>query len=1098
MELPIKTLHGFDRELANALVVLSSTAEDGEIEVRIGPSSLSSSYGSFPEGQWSLTHVFQPASWLFTSKPSPHEASMMTPMAGAMGTAGVSMQAAMGNTQLYSQVGNVSYPTPRALNPTAFSNTTVANVPAATVAAPNTSAKQRVFTGTVTKVHDNFGFVDEDVFFQTSCCVKGSNPQVGDRVLVEASYNPNMPFKWNATRIQVLPTTSNNNSRGGGGGGLQQSPGNNMMKGFSNIGPNSYNAVPPPSDSSNSGGGFGGRGPHPSRKPMTRRERSRDRKDTEEEDVERKKRREERAKEREEKDKRSPSVRRRSKSPRPRPARRTRIVPRYMVHIPKICLDLPEADVLELRRRYNNMYVPSDFFSTNFRWVDAFPPHTPFTLDQSCSFHVMNKEVDPVIENNTVLEPPDADYIFSAKVMLMSMPTMEEIFKKCCSLAEDKEKERENDDARDFVHPTRLVNFLVGLRGKNETMAIGGPWSPSLDGQDPEKDPSVLVKTAIRTCRALTGVDLSHCTQWYRFLEIYYRRAETTHKGRLVPARVETVVLFLPDVWSCVPARLEWDGLHHNYKKQLERRLKAEQDIAAGVTTEEKAQTSSSKKKKSHKLVTELRTELEARLLSPKGLKSQLIARLTKTLKTEQDKAEEENPQPCFLYYLTYSLYSYSFPDNFIPNLISPNNMLLTNFIPMSSTFLVSLTFNIQCFCGMCDNGYKDDDNSKDGRRDKDKKSSLDRDKEKKKKEKVKLYTDDPNLLLSFVYFDQSHCGYIFDKDIEELLYTLGLNLSRAQVRKLVQKVVTRDSLHYRKLTDKPKKEEEAAGKEPLDVKDKPKEEKKETDPEALAALAYGNKRLLPVFEVGGSPPSKRARKDMDESKESVALPDGYTMFRGSLLHVDQLREQLKRSEKARIDTETKMLSLREELKEVKDKAVKTSISAKELATNLTLTSKKLRHTENELAKMKANSEAFYEALEGIHEKVVPLLAETDVREVNRRYLEEDECDSPPPTLRRLGREDGQVSSRWSDTVEPSHFKARTTLSKMKKDKTPVVVKVKEEEHQEACEDKFAEIEEVTAEDHTDKELKIETEDTGDKEEEENTETKDDDIMDIE
>ena len=28
-------------------------------------------------------------------------------------------------------------------------------------------AKQRVFTGSVTKLHDNFGFVDEDVFFQT-------------------------------------------------------------------------------------------------------------------------------------------------------------------------------------------------------------------------------------------------------------------------------------------------------------------------------------------------------------------------------------------------------------------------------------------------------------------------------------------------------------------------------------------------------------------------------------------------------------------------------------------------------------------------------------------------------------------------------------------------------------------------------------------------------------------------------------------------------------------------------------------------------------------------------------------------------------------
>ncbi len=36
--------------------------------------------------------------------------------------------------------------------------------------------------------------------------VKGVPPKVNDRVLVEASYNANMPFKWNATRIQVLPT----------------------------------------------------------------------------------------------------------------------------------------------------------------------------------------------------------------------------------------------------------------------------------------------------------------------------------------------------------------------------------------------------------------------------------------------------------------------------------------------------------------------------------------------------------------------------------------------------------------------------------------------------------------------------------------------------------------------------------------------------------------------------------------------------------------------------------------------------------------------------------------------------------------------------
>lgn len=58
------------------------------------------------------------------------------------------------------------------------------------------------------------------------------------------------------------------------------------------------------------------------------------------------------------------------------------------------------------------------------------------------------------------------------------------------------------------------------------------------------------------------------------------------HKGRVVPARVETVVLFLPDVWSCNPSRIEWDGLAKAYKTQLADKYK-EDDAAAGTTTQE-------------------------------------------------------------------------------------------------------------------------------------------------------------------------------------------------------------------------------------------------------------------------------------------------------------------------------------------------------------------------------------------------------------------------------------------------------------------------------------------------------------------------------
>lgn len=69
--------------------------------------------------------------------------------------------------QLYPQVATVSYPTPRALNANAFTQSVAGVAPQVQQNVAPSSTKQRVFTGTVTKVHDNFGFVDEDVFFQT-------------------------------------------------------------------------------------------------------------------------------------------------------------------------------------------------------------------------------------------------------------------------------------------------------------------------------------------------------------------------------------------------------------------------------------------------------------------------------------------------------------------------------------------------------------------------------------------------------------------------------------------------------------------------------------------------------------------------------------------------------------------------------------------------------------------------------------------------------------------------------------------------------------------------------------------------------------------
>ena len=64
---------------------------------------------------------------------------------------------------------------------------------------------------------------------------------------------------------------------------------------------------------------------------------------------------------------------------------------------------------------------------------------------------------------------------------------------------------------------------------------------------------------------------------------------------------------------------------------------------------------------------------------------------------------------------------------------------------------------------------------------------------EHKKDKKIKMVTRDKNLLLACSYFDLNHSGYIETKDAEDILLSLNLNFSRAQVNTQIYK--NRDEL---------------------------------------------------------------------------------------------------------------------------------------------------------------------------------------------------------------------------------------------------------------------------------------------------------------
>lgn len=332
---------------------------------------------------------------------------------------------------------------------------------------------------------------------------------------MEAAYNANMPFKWNATRIQVLPNQNiDRGPRVGPGinpvGGVNNS--NNTASvtttstlnahAFANTAPQmslpppprgapqprneaAFGSGPPPAPAPNNrGGDHRGsnndsrmRNNSPMREPMkgrglssssNRDHSSRNREDRganrdrgnagsndRDRDRDRDRSRDSRDKDRGNTNSNNPTPpsgpsgfsRKRSRSPkrntrsrsrsRSPPRRRIRTAPRYNVSVPKVSLHFPESSVHELKKRYPNMYVPSDFFIADHSWMKSFPVHDGFRIQSASTFHVFNKDlVESPLLSDAVYDPIDADHSFSAKVMLLAVPPPDVLIEKTCQLAE--------------------------------------------------------------------------------------------------------------------------------------------------------------------------------------------------------------------------------------------------------------------------------------------------------------------------------------------------------------------------------------------------------------------------------------------------------------------------------------------------------------------------------------------------------------------------------------------------------------------------------------------------------------------------------------
>ena len=327
-------------------------------------------------------------------------------------------------------------------------------------AAPQQTSNRRQTVGTVTKIHDKFCFIDNDIFCQLSL-FRGS-PRIGDRYHVEAEYNPQMPFKWNAIRVAPYVQPKHSGAPANRGGSDRRSGDSRV----SNRG-------------DRSDGRSDHRGGNDSRKRDSRDSRSDSRRD----------------------DRRSHEPRKDERSYHTKAAN--------LLQFP--CGSTSILDVAETQRRYRSkIYTPSHFVAAENKGWEAFKntkvinhivPEDPLSV-------VPIRNEDEFNEFKDLVEPEDLDARYQARVLMIAGPGQEKLMELC---AKSDIKSR-TKIARTNKNLLRCIGAIVDYE-KNQYYLPGGKWSPSEDGED-VMDGQTLINTAIRSCKKSLGIDLSGCKNW--------------------------------------------------------------------------------------------------------------------------------------------------------------------------------------------------------------------------------------------------------------------------------------------------------------------------------------------------------------------------------------------------------------------------------------------------------------------------------------------------------------------------------------------------------------------------------------------------------
>ncbi|XP_019487126.1 PREDICTED: cell cycle and apoptosis regulator protein 2 isoform X1 [Hipposideros armiger] len=844
--------------------------------------------------------------------------------------------------------------------------------------------KQRVFTGIVTSLHDYFGVVDEEVFFQLSV-VKGRLPQLGEKVLVKAAYNPGQAVPWNAVKVQTLSNQP-----------LLKSPAPPLLhvaalgqkQGILGAQPQLIfqpHRIPPlfpqkPLSLFQTShtlhlshlNRFPARGPH-GRLDQGRSD-----------DYDSKKRKQ-----------RVGGESWGAKKPR-------HDLPPYRVHLTPYTVDSPTCDFLELQRRYRSLLVPADFLAVHLSWLSAFPLSQPFSLHHPSRIQV-SSEKEPALDTGAEPIPADSDPTYSSKVLLLSSPGLEELYRCCMLFVDDMTEPRETPE-----HPLKQVKFLLG-RKEDEAVLVGGEWSPSLDGPDPKGDPQVLVRTAIRCAQAQTGIDLSACTKWWRFAEFQYLQPGP-------PRRLQTVVVYLPDVWTIMPTLEEWEALCQQKAAEAAppaQEMPAETEPAEqAVDASEPAADTSKQNAENPEVAAQQEMDTDLPEAPPPPLEPAVMARPGCVNLSLHGIVEDRRPKErisfevmvlaeLFLEMLQrdfgYRIYKMllSLPEKIVAppepekeEAAKEEEVVKEEAAKESKDEAHNEGTATEPDAPPKEDGLLPKPPSSGGEEEEKPRGEASEDlcemaldpdllllRDDGEEEFAGAKLEDPEVrsvasnqselefsslqdmpkeldpsavlpldcLLAFVFFDANWCGYLHRRDLERILLTLGLRLSAEQAKQLVSRVVTQNICQYRSLQySRPEG----------------------TDGGLPEEVLFGNLDLLP-------PPGKSAKPGAAPVEHK-----GLVSHNGSLINVGNLLQRAEQQDSGRLYLENKIHTLELKLEESHHRFSATEVTNKTLAADMQELRTRLSEAEDTARTAERQKSQLQRLLQEFRRRLAPLQLE--------------------------------------------------------------------------------------------------------------------------